>query len=185
MYNTYLYAVANEGVDSEDTYPYKGKVNNLNWHNYCTQVIRSNISVSSSNTHALSAGTMLEPRCLALCLLNKAVSLTCWLPWPAWDLCQWLWMEGIRLSGCVLLRAEMFLFFRKMTPPILFFVSSSLCLSICLPLLLLLCFPLCFSRRLSHTYSLYLLHIFFISTILMACMTLHGAPVATSNMPWC
>ena len=38
MYNTYLYTVANEGVDSEDTYSYKGKVNSLKWPNYCIQI---------------------------------------------------------------------------------------------------------------------------------------------------
>lgn len=38
MYNTYLYAIANEGVDSENTYPYKGKVKNSHLLNYCIQV---------------------------------------------------------------------------------------------------------------------------------------------------
>lgn len=79
---------------------------------------------SSSNTRAHSVGKMLELRCLAQCLSSKAVSLTCWLLWPVWALCQWLWMEGTRLSGYVL--CKRWIFSKSYTPHPLLSLTSLL-----------------------------------------------------------
>ena len=67
MYSTYLYIVANEGVDTADTYQYQGRVR------YLSILMETNVIVKCisfvcdySKTPAASVGKIQEHRCQGL-----------------------------------------------------------------------------------------------------------------------
>ena len=97
MHNAYQYIIANDGVTTESSYPFVGKVMCLLMigasHEWCDA-----LCVSSNRLVGLQRGRW-GLGCQDQWPSSLGTRLGYKLPWLAWDQLQWPWMAGTRPSG--------------------------------------------------------------------------------------